>query len=171
MLASSLGYKSFKRPVIIMNMKSVITSSILFLLATSCHFYKEYDKKSFPTYSWKDAQEVIFSPTIDDKSKSYQITLGLRHLFALQLKEFDVNIKIVSPSGKETSHDYNLKIRDESTKPIGSCAGDLCDLEAVIIATHRFEEEGEHKIVVSHNEDGYRIPGIMEVGLIIDEKD
>jgi gliding motility-associated lipoprotein GldH len=154
-----------------MKIKFFLVSGILFLLASSCHFYKEYDKKSFPTYSWKDGQEVSFNPAIDDNTKTYQVTLGLRHLYGLQLKGFSVNIKILSPSGKETSHDYDLKIRDESNKPIGSCAGDMCDLELVILDAHKFEETGEHKITISHNEDGYRIPGIMEVGLIIDEND
>jgi gliding motility-associated lipoprotein GldH len=139
-------------------------------LTTSCHFYKEYDKESFSTYSWNDGQEVIFTPKIEDNAKSYQIMLGLRHHYGFQIKSFGVNIKIVSPSGKESSKDYDLKIKDENNKPIGSCAGDMCDLETVVFDDLKFEEVGEYKISISHNESGYRIPGIMEVGLIIDEK-
>jgi gliding motility-associated lipoprotein GldH len=152
--------------------KSVFGVAILALLflATSCHFYKEYDKDSFPTYSWSDGQEVTFNPTIEDNTKSYQITLGLRHHYGFQSKSFGINIKMVSPSGKESSKDYDLRIRDENNKPIGSCAGDVCDLETVVFDDVKFEETGEYKISVGHNEKGYRIPGVMEVGLIIDEK-
>lgn len=142
----------------------------LLLLATSCHFYREYDKESFSTYSWSDGQEVTFTPTIEDNTKVYQVMLGLRHHYGLQTKRFGVAIKIVSPSGKESSKDYDLKIKDENNNPVGSCAGDMCDLETVVFDDLKFEESGEYKISISHNEKGYRIPGIMEVGLIIDEK-
>jgi hypothetical protein len=52
-----------------------------------------------------------------------------------------------------------------------SCSGDLCDLETVVFEDFKFEEVGEYKIAISHNEKGYKIPGIIEVGLIIDKKD
>lgn len=138
---------------------------------SSCHYYKEYDKKSFPTYSWNDGQEVVFTPKVEDISKTYQITLGLRHHYGFQSKSFGVNIKVVSPSGKESNKNYDLKIKDENNKHIGSCAGDMCDLETLVFEEFKFDEVGEHQISISHNETGYRIPGIMEVGLIIDETD
>jgi gliding motility-associated lipoprotein GldH len=154
-----------------MNRKqSVIALLTLLLFATSCHFYKEYDKKSFPTYSWNDGQEVVFTPKIDDNTKEYQISLGLRHHYGFQNAGFAVKIKMISPSGKETSNVYDLKVKDDANRPIGSCAGDMCDLETVILDDFKFEEIGEYKILISHNESGYRIPGIMEVGVIIDEK-
>jgi gliding motility-associated lipoprotein GldH len=143
---------------------------LLILVTTSCHFYKEYDKDSFPTYSWKDGQEVVFTPKIDDNTKTYQVTLGLRYHYGFQNKSFGVNIKTISPSGKENSKDYDLKIKDDNNKHIGSCSGDICDLETVVLDDLKFEEVGEYKISIRHNERGYRIPGIMEVGLIIDEK-
>jgi hypothetical protein len=62
--------------------KNQIVLGIL-LLTTSCHFYKEYDKKSFPTYSWNDGQEVLFNPKIEDNTKAYEIILGLRHHYGL----------------------------------------------------------------------------------------
>jgi gliding motility-associated lipoprotein GldH len=143
---------------------------LLLLVATSCHFYKEYDRESFPTYTWNDGQEVIFTPKIEDNTKMYQIMLGLRHHYGFQNRSFGVRIKMISPSGKETSNNYDLRIKDGNNNHIGSCAGDICDLESVIFDDFKFEEAGDYKISVSHNERGYRIPGIMEVGLIIDEK-
>jgi hypothetical protein len=48
-----------------MNLKSIFFLVIV-AVASSCHFYKEYDKNSFPTYAWNAGQEVTFYPTIDD---------------------------------------------------------------------------------------------------------
>ena len=148
----------------------VISFLSLFLMVTSCHFYKEYDKKSFPTYSWNDEQEVLFTPKIENTSKHYQIVLGIRHHYGLQSNGFGVKIKIVAPSGKERTSSYDIKIRDGVNKPIGECAGDICDLDTLILNDYEFEEAGEYTVLVSHNEKGSRITGIMEVGLIIDEK-
>jgi gliding motility-associated lipoprotein GldH len=155
-----------------MNRKHFATGLLLLLLVmTSCHFYKEYDKESFPTYSWNDGQEVVFTPKIEDIAKTYQIKLGLRHHYGFQSKSLGLHIKMVSPSGKESSQDFELKIKDERNKQIGSCAGDICDLESVVVEERKFDEPGEYRIVINHNERGYRIAGIMEVGLIIDEND
>jgi gliding motility-associated lipoprotein GldH len=154
-----------------MNNKLLVAGGFsLLLLTASCHFYKEYDKKAFSTYSWSDGQEVVFVPKIDDNTKTYQLKLGLRHHYGLQTKSFGVKIKIVSPSGNESSKDYDLKIKDDNNNPIANCAGDLCDLETIIFNELKFEEVGDYRISISHNEKGYRIPGILEVGLIIDVK-
>jgi gliding motility-associated lipoprotein GldH len=149
---------------------SIFGICFLTILISSCHFYKEYDKESFPTYSWEDRQEIVFTPIVEDVSKNYQVILGVRHHYAFQNNTFGVNIRIVSPSGKETNKNYDLKIKDESNKPIASCAGDICDLETLVFGDFKFEEAGEYKVIIRHNERGHRIAGIMEVGLIIDEK-
>jgi gliding motility-associated lipoprotein GldH len=143
---------------------------LMILLLTSCkHVFKEYEREAFPTYSWNDAQTVVFHPKIEDVNKSYQITIGLRHLYGLQLKSIPVSVTIKAPSGKEMKKDYTVALRDSENKNIGSCAGEMCDVESVFLDHYKFEEIGEHEVTIAHTESGYRIPGIMEVGLIIDE--
>lgn len=155
-----------------MNINNIFIYLSILLACVSCnHVYKEYDKESFSTYSWDDGQELSFTPSIEDINKTYVLSLGLRHHFALNMRSFTVNMKIIAPSGKESSKDYTLSIKDSSNKNIGSCAGDMCDLETIVFDDLKFEEAGEYKVLISHNERGYRIPGVLEVGVIIDEKD
>ena len=142
------------------------------LLTISCnHVYKEYDKESFPTYTWKSGQEINFNPTIEDVNKSYKLTLGIRHLYGFQLSSINVTVKSISPSGKEATKDYEFKIKDSEDKYIGSCGGDLCDLETVVDDNIKFEEPGQYKYSITHNVQADRIPGVMEFGLIIDAVD
>jgi gliding motility-associated lipoprotein GldH len=153
-------------------MKHSLTFFTVLLLVTSCnHVYKEYDKKSFPNYSWRSGQTITFKPKIDDTKKGYNLTLGIRHLYGFQLSSIMVTVKSISPSGRETSRDYEFKIKDPKGKYIGSCAGDLCDLETMVESNVRFDETGEYTYLVSHNLQLDRIPGVMEFGLIIDELD
>jgi hypothetical protein len=66
--------------------------------------------------------------------------------------------------------DYRLKIKDSQNKNIANCAGDICDLDTVVEESFKFDETGEYKILITHNEKGFKVPGIMEVGLIVDQK-
>ena len=143
---------------------------LAFLFLLSCnHVFREYDKKSFPSYSWKDGQVIEFRPRIEDVTKSYVLRLGIRYHYGFSSKSFDVNIKTVAPSGKEEVHNVSFQVRDEENEHIGDCAGDICDREIVVAENVKLEEEGEYRVEVTHGENGYRLPGIMEVGLIIDE--
>ncbi|NBW38614.1 MAG: hypothetical protein EBR30_27065 [Cytophagia bacterium] len=55
------------------------------------------------------------------------------------------------------------------SKYVGSCAGDMCDLEILVNENIKFDEAGEYQFIVTHNVQINRLPGVMEFGLIIDE--
>ena len=144
---------------------------MILAVSGSCHFYKEYDKKSFPLYAWEAGQEVTFHPTIDDINTSYQLTLGIRHLFGFEPSSIGIRVKSVSPSGREVTNDYDFQIRDASMEYIGSCGGDLCDIETMVDDQITFEEAGQYTYVITHTVNTNKIPGVMEVGLILDKND
>ena len=155
-----------------MKNKSILIYLAIMALTISCnHIYKEYDKESFPTYTWKHGQEITFNPTIEDVNKTYTLTLGVRHLFGFQLSAMNVTVKSTSPSGKVSTKEYALTIKDSEGKYLAKCGGDLCDLEIVVEDNLKFSEPGKYKYVVTHNVKTDRIPGVMEFGLIIDEKE
>ncbi len=153
-----------------MNSKSLLFLIVL-ALGSSCHSYKEYDKESFPTYTWKSGQEIIFRPTIEDVGKTYSMSLGIRHIFGFEASSINVSVKVISPSGKEKSKNYELQIRDKNNEYIASCGGDLCDLETVVDENISFDEPGEFTFVITHGHPGMKIAGIMELGLILDGND
>lgn len=155
-----------------MKTKSTLAGITILFLTLSCnHVYKEYDKDSFPTYSWQHGQEILFTPTIEDISKSYELALGVRHLYGFPLDKITVTIKTISPSGKESTKDYELAIKDSENNYISKCAGDICDLETIVENNIKYEEPGKYKYLITHTVQANKIPGVMELGLIIDEKD
>jgi gliding motility-associated lipoprotein GldH len=152
--------------------RSALKLFTVMLLLTSCdRVYREYDKDSFPTYTWKNGQEVTFNPTIEDATKSYELVLGLRHVYGLKIRTLPVNVRQISPSGKESSKEYQLTLIDDKGEYISSCGGDLCDIEVAVESGVKFDETGEYKYIVTHSMPIDRIPGIMEVGLIINEQE
>ena len=146
-----------------------LASFMMIILMTSCdHVYKVYDKKTFSSYMWHAGDEVIFKPKIDDASSSYKLTLGIRHHYGVQFESINVTITTTSPSGKKTSKDLLVQIRSVGGAYVAKCAGDLCDLEVVFDEKFKFDEVGTYTIGVKQNEAGH-VPGIMEVGLIVDK--
>jgi gliding motility-associated lipoprotein GldH len=144
---------------------------VLFLALSCNQVYREYDKESFSSMIWRDGQAVTFNPTITDTSKQYRVTIGLRHHYDVQMKTLKVRMTTTSPSGKESSKDLSLELVKSDDQRAGDCAGDMCDLETVALDLIRFDEQGEYKISIVQAEGAHSIPGILEVGLIIDQID
>ena len=152
-----------------MSKTSFVTLMTIILLMSCNHTYKKYDKESFPTHSWTSGNGIIFNPQIEDVSKSYKLIFGIRHVYGFQFESIGVTIKTIAPSGKEADKNYDVKVKKSGGDYVGSCAGDLCDLETVLESNIKFDEIGEYKYFVTHNLPVDRIPGVIEVGLIIDE--
>lgn len=81
-----------------------------------------------------------------------------------------INVVEVAPSGKETSKEYQLTLMDDRGEYVSSCGGDLCDIEAVIESDVKFSEPGVYNYFITHNMPLERIPGVMEVGFIINKE-
>ncbi len=145
-----------------------ITTLLLVSVAfIGCSTFKKYDEESFPNYSWEHGQEVEFTPMIEDNSTSYRLGIGLRHFYGMTQASVNINVKYISPSGSTKMEVYDLLIKEDDNY-VGSCAGDLCDLETFVNDEIYFAETGEYTLILSHNES-YKVAGIMALGLIVDQ--
>jgi gliding motility-associated lipoprotein GldH len=152
-----------------MNKKYFLFFSLVILTASSCSsIFREYNKESFTNYVWNKADEIVFHPQITDIKRSYNLILGIRYIYGLPLDSIGINIKSISPSGKEVMKLYSFKIKDKQNKYIGDCSGDMCDLEAMVEEFIKFEEAGNYKFIVTNTNPVESISGIMELGLIIE---
>lgn len=78
----------------------------------------------------------------------------------------DVIVKVVSPTGEETEKQYAFDVMNDKGESMASCAGNMCDIEAVVDENLTFSETGNYQFVVRQNAD-QTVRGIMEFGLII----
>ncbi len=145
---------------------------LLLFIAASCSnaTYEKYDKDTLVNFTWHKGQEIVFTPTIEDTSQTYTLALALRHVYGLPLNTVGVTVKSIAPSGKESTSTYELRIKESDLKYNSSCAGDICDFEAIVNNKLVFEEAGEYTYIVTHNVNADMIQGILEVGLIINEQ-
>lgn len=143
----------------------LITLSVL----CSCSTYSKYDEESFQNLAWEYGQEVVFNPVIENIDRSYNLSLGIRHMYGLRQDNINVTVQYTSPTGVEEVSRYDFKIKDEVGEYFGSCAGDFCDLESVVNDNINFNELGEYKFVITHNVQIKRISGVMAIGLVLDQ--
>ena len=138
------------------------------IVISSCITYKEYDEESFSNYSWSSGQQLTFKPLIEDAPSSYELGLGIRHVYGLRNSHINITIKSISPSGiiKTENHDFFLK--DGNGNYLSSCAGDMCDLETYVNNDLLLEEAGEYTFFLSHNMPS-NISGILAFGLLLNE--
>lgn len=142
--------------------------SIAFFVISCNQVYKKWEKESFSTLSWKPEKEIQFHPEIKDTAQTYELILGVRHLYESRISEMNLVVTSISPSGKEQISNYTVKLKDTNGKSLASCTGNICDLETVVDRRLKFAEAGQYTITIAPNPERGRIVGIMEFGLIIE---
>ena len=150
-------------------LKLILLSSSLIIALTACTTYKEYNEDAFPNYAWEPNQIVTFKPNIEDIDKIYRMGFGMRHVYGLANNSINITVRSTSPSGKTAVSNYDFMIMDKDGDYLGSCAGDMCDLESFVSEYLKFDEPGEHIFELTYN-GKYRVSGVTAIGLIIDEK-
>ncbi|MGB0521643.1 MAG: hypothetical protein ACPGJS_01725 [Flammeovirgaceae bacterium] len=142
--------------------------TLLFIITFSaCSTYNEHQDVT-GIITWKAAEKHTFEVAIEDNTPAYDVLINLRHTPALKLKNFDLKLTITGPDGKAETKDYPLPIRSDSKEMLGSCAGDLCDTETLILAKHQFPEKGTYTFEMTANTEE-DIPNMLEIGLIINQ--
>jgi len=150
-------------------MKKLIMISIILIATVSCtnNVFKQWDGKSFPDYIWESDREIVFEPLIDDIDRTYTITVGLRHIYGLDIPEISIGMSIVAPSESVTDKTFIIRLKDDKGQPAAECSGHLCDIETDVETSFRFSEKGKYSIKFRQLTPYKRLNGIMELGLII----
>lgn len=139
------------------------------LLAGCGRVYKKWEKNAFPAYTWSKDTEIIYQPFIRDITKQYELVLGIRYIAGSDIPDIPVIVTVISPSGKEDIKNFRLQVITPGRQPLARCAGDICDLESPV-GELVFTEPGDYRFVVRHDSERGTLYGVMEFGLILDEK-
>jgi gliding motility-associated lipoprotein GldH len=150
-------------------MKQISSLLIGVIILGGCSTFKEYNEDAFPTFTWSPDQIIEFKPVIEDVNATYSLGLGLRHVYGFRQSKVRVSVRIVSPSGLHTLRMYDFQVIDDEGVYVGSCAGDMCDLETIVDTNIQFTEIGQHVVTLQQHEGVKQIAGVMAVGLILDK--
>jgi len=151
-------------------MRDLFLLMVLGVSLTACNPNRIYEKHhSLSDNVWGKEQALAFQTNITDTGSKFNILIAIRHAQYYPFPAVDVNIKSISPSGKETSKNYELQLTDEDGMFKGEVMGEIWDIEIPIEKNLTFEQTGTYEYQIKHTMPYDWLPLIMKVGLIIEK--
>lgn len=138
---------------------------------TACNSNNVYEThlKDFPKHRWSKAKVLEYTPEITDTAALYNVSLELRHVFGFQFSTMKTKVKRTTPSGTQTTNDYDFAVFGKDKQYLSNCSEDICDLRVVVEENVKFSELGKYQYAVSHEMEVDDLPNVMEFGLVIDK--
>lgn len=144
----------------------------LMLLFSGCNQNRVFEKNTdFESVSWPINSVQEFKFDITDTSKKYDVFFNVRN--ALQYEYYNLYLKhtLIGPDGKPISSLlHEMILMDKKTgKPLGDGAGDIFDHRFLALKNQTFASPGTYTIKLQQYMRRDPLPGIMAVGVRVDE--
>lgn len=130
--------------------------------------YNEHQELS-PEVEWLKKDVKTFKVPITDNSVAHKMSLSFRFATGYQYQTANVKVTEISPSGKETVKEYELKVREANGEYIGEPGLDIWDSEHLVEANKKYEETGTYTYVIEQNTPVDPLNFAMEIGVILDK--
>lgn len=154
-------------------MKKSVIIFILGISILSCQsenrIYNEHKELS-PQVEWLKKDIRTFEVPIENTDQKYDMSLSFRYAEGFPYKTMKVNVTEKSPSGKESTKEYELKVIDENGEHVGEVSLDIWDSEHLIETDKTYNEKGKYTYTIEHAMPTDPVGAVMEIGVILDKK-
>jgi gliding motility-associated lipoprotein GldH len=154
-------------------MKKLLSIIAIGTLLVACQpegrIYNEHQELS-PEVEWLKKDIRTFKVPITDNDIAYKMSLSFRFATGYQYQTANVKVTEISPSGKETVNEYELKVREANGEYIGDPGLDIWDSEHLVEANKKYEETGNYTYVIEQNTPVDPLNFAMEIGVILDKQ-
>lgn len=116
---------------------------------------------------WRASDKKVYEFDIENETQLYNITFQFSHVYGYQFASIPLNVSIENPDGTTEDIPIDLKIADDSGKPLADCSGDVCDLFYKIKQKTKLQK-GKYKITISHSFKGPYLPNVIGIGLNVE---
>lgn len=140
--------------------------TIVFAGCNNSTVFKEYRKMENVSWNKFDAQEFDVPVT---KGEPLDLFLALRHHTDFPYNFIDISITYYTPDGEIRVKDHHYRLIGTDLKWKGNGMGDLWDIELPIRKKMTFNKSGICKISIESKMSKVELPGIIEVGLIVNK--
>jgi len=130
--------------------------------------YTEHKELS-PDVEWlkKDVRE--FKVPIEDNNQVYNMSLSFRYANGYQFEVVKIQVTEISPNGKETVSNYDLKVREKNGDYVGEAGYDIWDSEHLVEPDKQYTETGTYTYKIEHIMPTDPLNFAMEIGVILDK--
>ncbi len=126
-------------------------------------------RHEFKNYTWNRFDSLVFETKVKDPQQQYNIYLTLRYITQYPYNDLKVNFTIYSPAGDERTTMHVFNIKDKEGKLQGEGAGDMYDLKLLVKQNVSFNQKGICKFQVDNLMDHLEIPGLMDLGIVVEK--
>jgi gliding motility-associated lipoprotein GldH len=144
---------------------------LLCLIWLGCDPNKVYeDYQEIPDGVWNIDQPVSFQVDIDDTTKGNNIIVEIRHTPSYPFQNLYLFLHTTYPDGEKSKDSLMFYLMEPSGKPLGDCAGDLCDARFLFRENVHFPLRGPYTFELMHTmrvANGL-LPGILDIGFRIE---
>ena len=143
---------------------------ILLFVSFGCNSNKVFEEyKKFDNLSWYRFDFLEFVVPVEETEITYDIYIVLRHLPEFPHKQIPIHLTFFSPSGEFRTADHLLALNDDEGNSLSICVGDFCDVSILVREGFRFSEPGIYNFKIENKWKKVDLPGIMEVGLLVEK--
>jgi gliding motility-associated lipoprotein GldH len=155
----------------ITNFFSIAILSFILLITAACNPNKVYEKHLTlsDNVEWKKNDVKRFEIDIKDNSIPYNFSLAFRYAQGYPFTSVKLLVKEILPDGTFEELPYELQLRDEQGKYVGSPGFDIWDSEHLIIKGKTFSQTGKYTYEITHDMQLDPLPLVMEVGIVLEK--
>ena len=148
--------------------KIILFVPVLLIVMLACNPDRVFEQHNkIDDHTWNRFKSQKFNAKIE-KEGNYDIIVAIRHANYYQYKNVNIDFAMYSPNGEEKIKPVSLMLRGEDNKFVGEGSGDIWDFTFPVMENVHLLDTGIYRFEIDNVMPIYDLPGIMEVGLIID---
>ncbi len=150
---------------------SVYFTALCFVIfaLSSCQTNMVFDdNEEITSYVWDSKVKPTFTFEIKDTSMLYNIYINVRHVDYYRFNNVWLNVAATFPDGSRQVKRVDIPLADESGKWHGEGLGDIWDYRHLIQQGAFFNKPGKYTFSLEHLMRQDPLPGIMSVGLRVE---
>ena len=141
----------------------------MFLLLTSCDESRVFEKnREIKDYIWDSRNKASFTFEIKDTTTLYNIYVNIRHADFYQFSNVWLMVRTTFPDGKQISKRVEVPLANDEGAWLGDGIGDIWDAQHLIQQGAFFNQAGKYTFELEHNMRKDPLPGVMAVGLRVE---
>lgn len=126
------------------------------------------DNEEIKNYVWDSKVKPSFTFEVKDTTVLYNIYINVRHVDYYQFNNIWLNVSATFPDGATQVNRVEIPLSDEQGKWHGEGLGDIWDYRHMIQQGAYFSKPGSYTFSLEHLMRKDPLPGIMSVGLRVE---
>ncbi len=149
--------------------KKLFILMLLVLGLFACNNNKVFEQhQKIDNNTWNRFKSLKFNAKIE-KAGNYDIFVAIRHANYYEYKNLNIDFAMYSTTGEDRIKPLQLMLRDEENNFVGKGAGDIWDFSFPVFENIALDDSANYRFEIDNVMPIYELPGIMEVGIIIEK--